>query len=134
MDIYYCHWNLRKIQFSNFFTKTHIMEIPTKKGANSYKLKISKRVIGWVPQPIKTLDASRPFYSLLKTNTKKRLQTGSMQDQATCFLDSCTGIRYSRQRVNILVYSISTKRKKKDLGPQVMLLYRWFWYWGSPVY
>ena len=41
MDIYYCPWHLRKIQFKTFYY-THIIEIPTNKRANSYKLKISK--------------------------------------------------------------------------------------------
>ena len=42
MEIYYCpsHYK-RKTQFQRFY-RTHIEEIPTNKGANSYKLNISK--------------------------------------------------------------------------------------------
>ena len=38
MEIYFCPWPLRKTQVHNFFYYLHIIEIPTNKGANSYKL------------------------------------------------------------------------------------------------
>ena len=41
MEIYYCSLHLSKTQFQTFYN-IQIKEILTNKGANSYKLKISK--------------------------------------------------------------------------------------------
>jgi len=42
MEIYYCLLILKENTILNFFYYVHIVEISTNKGANSYKLKLSK--------------------------------------------------------------------------------------------
>ena len=40
MDIYFCHCHLIEENTISNYYYTHVLEIPTNKGANSYKLKL----------------------------------------------------------------------------------------------